>query len=125
MAGETVALTEAFDHIFIIKHDLQRMLGKQVALLMIKDSKLLFDVIPGNRYTTEARLKVDIAAVREGYNQKIISSIALISKHYNLDDPLTNIKGNSSLDVFLRTHRVQHPIEQHVVEPKLNIGWGC
>lgn len=45
-------------------------------ILMIADSELLFDVITGNRYTTEARLMVDIADVRAAYNQRIISNIA-------------------------------------------------
>lgn len=52
MAGETIALAEGFDHAFIIKHDLQRILGRKVPLLLVTDSKLLFDVITRNRYTS-------------------------------------------------------------------------
>lgn len=39
------------------------------------DSKLLLDLIYENRCTTKARFMVDIATVRESYNQLIITNI--------------------------------------------------
>lgn len=77
-AGETIALADAFDNVFLLQHDLQRILGKPVPILVMTDSKLLFDVITGNRTTSEARQMVDVAAVREAYNQQIIPNVALI-----------------------------------------------
>lgn len=119
MAGETIALAEAFDLSFILKHDLQRMLGREIPLLLFTDSKLLFDVITGNRYTTEARLMVDVASVREAYNQKIISNIALIKKEHNVADALTKIKPNDALLQVLSAHKLIHPIQQYVVDNRL------
>lgn len=77
MADETIALAQAFNHSFALKHDFQKMLGFNISLLMITHSKVLFDIITGNIYTTEKRLMVNIAAVREAYNQVIISNISL------------------------------------------------
>ena len=79
MAGETIALAEAFDH-FFVTHELQRILGRPVPLLMMTDSKLLFDFIPGNKYTTEARWMVDISAVREAYNQRLSFRILRLTR---------------------------------------------
>lgn len=115
-AGETIALADAFDQAFILRHDLQRILGKEIPLLMLTDSKVLFDVITGNRYTTEARLMVDIAAVRETYNNRIISNIGLIRRDYNPADGLTKIAPNPALHKIMHTHIIDHPIEQYIVD---------
>ncbi len=45
MAGEIYAFSSAFDHAYIIKHDLERILGCQIPLSMFTDSKQIFDVI--------------------------------------------------------------------------------
>ena len=58
---------------------------------MITDSKLLVDVITGNNYTTEKRLMVDIASIREAYNDHIISNIALIRSEHNAADAMTKV----------------------------------
>jgi hypothetical protein len=66
MTAEAPSFSDAFDQSFIIKHaDLQRMLGREIPLLMLTDSKFLFDVKTGNKYTTEKRLLTDIASIRE------------------------------------------------------------
>lgn len=116
MAAEALAFADAFDQAYILKHDLQRILGQEIPLFMLTDSKLLFDVITGNRYTTEKRLMVDIAAVREAYNDRIIANIGLIRSEYNAADAMTKITLNVPLTNILRTHRVSHPIEQYVVD---------
>jgi hypothetical protein len=54
------------------------------------DSKFLFAVITNNRYTTEKRLMTDIAAVREAYNNRIISNNGLICSDDNAADAMKN-----------------------------------
>ena len=66
-AAEALALVDAFENAFIIKHDLQRILGQKIPLLHLIDSKILFDAITGQKYTTEKRLMVDIVSIREAY----------------------------------------------------------
>ena len=97
MAGETIALAEAFAQAFILKHDLHRITGRYFPLLMLIESKILFDVVTRNWYTTEARLIVDIAAVCEAYKNKTISNLGWIKREYNAADSLTKIKGNNAL----------------------------
>lgn len=121
LAGETIALADAFDNVFLLQHDLQRILGKQIPILMMTDSKLLFDVITGNKYTTEARLMVDIAAVREAYNQRTISNIALIERAYNIADPLTKITHSNILQNIMETGYLRHPISQYVLDSQLKL----
>ena len=92
----------------------------RIRLLILKYSKLLFDFITGNRCKTS--LMVTTAAMREAYNQNIISNIALISRDYKKTGSLTNIKRKSALDALIRTHHVYyHPFEQYLVELRLSI----
>ena len=91
MAADALAFADAFDHAFILKHDLQRILGREVPLLMLTDSKLLFDAITGNKYTTEKRLMVDIAFIRKAHHDHIISNIALIRSEHNAADAMTKV----------------------------------
>lgn len=70
------------------------MLGRNILLLMVTDSKVLFDFITGNQYTTEKRLMVDIAAVREAYNDGVIENIGFIRREYNAADALTKVGPN-------------------------------
>jgi hypothetical protein len=119
MAAQTLAFADAFDNEFILKHDLQRMLGREIPLLMLTDSKFLFDVITSNRYTTEKRLMTDIAVILEAYNERIISNIGLICSDSNTADATTKIGHNKALQTVLCTHRIAHPIEQYIVDTRL------
>ena len=53
MAAETLAFLEGFDNDYLILDDLERMLGREVPLIMLMDCKLLFDAITRSRYTNE------------------------------------------------------------------------
>ena len=118
MAAETLAFSNAFDNVLIIKHDLERMIGP-VHLLMLTYSKALFDVLTRTRYTTERRLMVDIAAAREAYHEWIISNIGLIRSEFNIADGLTKAGPNEALRKFLITHCLDHPIEQYVTNGQI------
>lgn len=69
---------DAFNHAYWIQYEKQRILGKTMLILLMTDSKLLLYVITGNWYTTEARLMIEIGAVRKKYNERIILNNALI-----------------------------------------------
>lgn len=60
MAGDTLAFVDAFDSAFVIKHDLDQMLGVNVPLMMLTGSEQLLQVLTRSRYTTERRLMIDI-----------------------------------------------------------------
>ena len=116
MAAETFAFADAFDAAYAIKFDLEKLLNKSIPLLMLTDSKALFDVITRSKYTTEKRLMIDIAAVRQAYNEKEINNIALIKSEFNPADGLTKLACNEALKQLLETHKISHPVEQYVIE---------
>jgi hypothetical protein len=116
--SEALAFADAFDHAFILKHDLHLVLGREVPLLMLTDSKMLFDRITGNKYTTEKRLMAD-ASILEAYNDRKISNIALIRSEHNAADAMTKIAQNAALQEILHAHRVSHPLEQYLIDTRL------
>ena len=115
MAAEALAFADGFYNSFIIKHDLQRIMGRELPLLMLTDSKIFFDMLTRKKYTTEKRIMADIASTREAYDAMIISNISLIKSMHNPADALTKIGGNSALATLLQTNKLSHPMGQHVV----------
>ena len=97
---------------------MERMLGENIPMIMLTDSKQLFDILVRAKRTAERRLMVDISAAREAYNDEVISNIALIRSEFNLADALTNIGGNDALDKFLQTFTLNHPVEQYIIKTK-------
>jgi hypothetical protein len=78
MAAETMAFADTFDAAYSIKNDLGSILGRNRPLLILTDSKPLFDVMICNKYTTEKRLKIDLSAAREGFARRDATNICLI-----------------------------------------------
>jgi hypothetical protein len=115
-AGETLAFAEAFDAAFILKHDLTTMLNKQIPLLMLNDSESLFKTLTRSRYTTERRLLVDIAAAGQAYHSREISNIGLIASQDNVADGMTKLGPNSALHRFLTYTKIDHAVQQWVIE---------
>jgi hypothetical protein len=89
LAGELIAFAEAFDRAFVMRSDLEDMLGISIPLRMYTDNQSLFDVISKGSMTAERRLQIDIALAREGFDRNWISDIALVSSKDNLADALT------------------------------------
>ena len=115
MAAETLAFVDGFDNAYLIRHDLERMLGRDIPLLMLTDCKLLFDALTRARYTTERRLMVDIASAREAYLDRTISNVGLIRSEFNPADGLTKVPENQALLRLIKTHIIDHPVEQYII----------
>lgn len=78
LSAETFSFADEFDYAYMLKTDVESMLGHNIHIQMLTDSKSLFDVLPKNSTTTEKRLMIDIAAAREAYKQFEISDIGHI-----------------------------------------------
>ena len=89
MASEVFAFSAAFDQAFVIRHDIQLIMGTPIPVMMFTDSKQLFDVITRASHTTAKRLMIEIMAAREAYNRYEISNLGLVSGKSNPADGLT------------------------------------
>ena len=54
-AGETLALADSFDASFVIRYDLQKILGRKIPLLLLTDSE---STLTKDKHTKERRLPV-------------------------------------------------------------------
>lgn len=70
MAGETFAFASRYDNALLIKHDLEKVLGCNIAHIMCTNSKQLNDLLTRAKYTTERRMMIETAAARDTYNGK-------------------------------------------------------
>jgi hypothetical protein len=121
MASEVLAFTDGLDAGYILKMELERMLGSPMPLLMLTDSQALFDVISKNLRTTERRLELDILAARKAYAAREMNNILLIDSSVNPADGLTKLKPNDALILLMRCHRVCHPVKQFIVSGKAGL----
>ena len=110
LGGETYAFADAFDVAFNIRYDLKRLLNKEVKLIMLTDSMSLFKVIVNSTVTTEKRLMIDIAAVREAYERSDIDFIGWIPSRFNIANGLTKLGVCPALSGFLSTHDLHQEI---------------
>lgn len=110
MASESLAFVDGFDYAYLIKHDLKRLLSREIPLSMFTDCYLLFDALTRSRYTTERPLTIDIASARDAYHDGLIFNISLILSEYNPADSLTKIGSSIALKTLLHTHTLNHPV---------------
>jgi hypothetical protein len=67
LGSETMALADAFDMAFTIRHDLQNITRLQIPIIVLTDSLSLFDVITKATTTSEKWLMIDLTAAKEAY----------------------------------------------------------
>lgn len=60
LAAETLALADSSDSAILIRHDLEKVLGRRVSITLLTDAKYLFDVISKRTCTSEKGLMIDI-----------------------------------------------------------------
>lgn len=102
LAGEIMAFSTGFDTGFSIKHDLETMTRRRFPLYMLTDSKGHFDMVTRNSYSTELRLMIDMAAIRESYGRREMEEIAHIGGSNNPADEMTEIVNSESLRDLMR-----------------------
>ena len=55
---------------------------------------------------------VDVDAVCEAFNQRIIEKVSFIRRDYNTSNGMTKIESNAAFKQLLETHRIKHPVDQ-------------
>lgn len=112
LAAETLATSDAFDVGYVLKKNMELMLGRTVKLILYTDARSLYHImISLAPVPTERRLAIDIAAVREGYEKRDISEIVLIKGDSNPADGCTKFDSNGALQRMLHTNAI-------VIEPQ-------
>lgn len=119
MGAEVLAFADRFDYAFLLKHDLQRIIGDDLPLAMRTDSESLFKTIVKSTTTTDKRLMIDIQAARESYGKQEISDIGWIRSEDNPADGLTKPTPCRALEHLLHTGSLDVNIQQWVLRTQL------
>jgi hypothetical protein len=98
----------------MLKHDIERMIDRNVPIHAFTDSLSLFDVITRSTSTSEKRLMIDITAAKEAYHEGTIDIIGFDGTTFNPADALTKVTRCPSLKDILLKRKISHPIEQWV-----------
>ncbi len=80
-------MIHGFDNAFVLLPVLQQILGRKVSLKIYTDSKSLYDSCTRLTMTSEKRLLIDLALLREAYEDREISEIVWIRGSENRRTP--------------------------------------
>eukprot|EP00178_Gracilaria_changii_P027963 TRINITY_DN936_c0_g2_i2.p1 TRINITY_DN936_c0_g2~~TRINITY_DN936_c0_g2_i2.p1 ORF type:complete len:399 (+),score=36.11 TRINITY_DN936_c0_g2_i2:473-1669(+) len=96
-SAETLAAGEAIDKGKVLTNAFHKLLNVEVDLLVVVDSKDLFDTLSTCRNATDRSIRADVSVIRYEFETHNISRMIWIPNKLNLADPLTK------LDSFLCT----------------------
>ena len=100
MTAEVQALILGFDYAFMIKTLVEEILGTELVIEAMIDSRTVFNVVAKKAKTTERRLQIDIFALRQSYDTGELNRIAWIPGQSNPADPLTKPALSKSSPLF-------------------------
>ena len=114
LGSETMAFADAFDMAFVIKIDLERMLGNSIPISMVTDSLSLFDVVTRASVFAEKRLLIDIEAVKGAYKSNEIETVGFVRTSNNPADALTKVGRCPVLEEILSSAKLTQSFEQWI-----------
>ncbi len=92
LSAELLASSDLFDDALSLRLQIEHALSWAVPMLLLKDSKSLFDMISEGSRTWEKRIMLDIHPTGESFQKKDTSNIRFVKSNNNLADCLTKQK---------------------------------
>jgi hypothetical protein len=92
LAAKLYAMTNEFDADSVIKSIIQRILNIFLPMILLTDSRSLYDCLVKLEITSEKRLMIDLMCLRQSYKRREITEIRWIDDESNPADVMT--KGN-------------------------------
>ncbi len=107
LAAELYAMTNGFDVEAVIKSTIERMLHISLSLILLTDSKSLFDCLVKLETTSEKRLMIDLMCLRQSYERRKIAEIRWIDGNINPADAMTKSKPCNALINLIDTNTIE------------------
>jgi hypothetical protein len=106
LTAELFAMIHEFDVDSILKAILTKMLDIFISLILVIDSKFLYDCLVRLDIIVKKRLMMNVMILRQSYEKREIIEIKWIYEINNLVDSMTKIKSSSALKTIIDINRI-------------------
>ncbi len=96
-----------FDVATVLKGTIDRILRRQVPLIMHTDSKSLYECLVKLGTTQEKRLMIDVMCLRQAYERRQITEVKWIDGNSNPADSMTKGKASTALSKLIETNQLE------------------
>jgi hypothetical protein len=114
LAAKLYAMINDFDVETIIKSIIERMLHISLSLILLTDSKSLFDCLVKLETTSEKRLMINLMCLRQSYERREIAEIKWINENINSADAMIKSKFCNALIKLIDTNIIELKITEWV-----------
>jgi hypothetical protein len=114
LAAELYVMINDFDVEAIIKSIIERMLHISLSLILLTDSKSLYDCLFKLGTIAEKRLMIDLMCLRQSYERREIAEIRWIDGDSNLAEAMTKSKSCNVLILLIDTNFLNLKITEWV-----------
>jgi hypothetical protein len=116
LAAELYAMTNDFDVEVVIKSIIEHILKLKnpLSLILLTDSKSLYDCLVKLNTIAEKRLMIDLMCLRQSYERRKIAEIRWIDENINLADAMTKSKPCNALIKLIDTNIIELKITEWV-----------
>jgi hypothetical protein len=106
LTAELFAMIHDFDVDSILKIILTKMIDTFVSLILITDSKSLYDCLIRLEITVEKRLMIDVMTLRQFYKRREITEMKWMHETNNSVDFMTKSKSSSALRTMIDINQI-------------------
>lgn len=118
LASELCGMAHGFDHGCVMKTTFSQMLQQDVPLIIATDSNSLYECLVKLRTTVEKRLMVDIMALRQAYERRLIAEVIWIEGGSNPADAMTKANACDALRRLIDTNKIELKTGKWVERPE-------
>jgi hypothetical protein len=106
LTAELFAMVHDFDVDSVLKATLTKMLRILISLILIIDSKFLYDCLVRLEITVEKRLMMNVMTLRQCYERREITEIKWVHEANNSADFMTKFKSSSALRTVIDINQI-------------------
>jgi hypothetical protein len=114
LAAKLYAMTNEFDADSIIKSIIERILNIFLSMILLTDSRSLYDCFVKLEITSEKRLMIDLMCLRQSYERRKITKIRWIDEKSNSVDVMTKSNSCQTLSKLIDTNAIDLRISEWV-----------
>jgi hypothetical protein len=111
---ELYAMTHEFNADSVIKSTIERILNIFLSMILLTDSRSLYDCLVKLEITSEKRLMIDLMCLRQSYERREITKIRWINEKSNSVDVMTKSNSCQTLSRLIDTNVIDLRISEWV-----------